>query len=130
MQEAVGLLIQYIPFIILFIIAAGFAGASILLSQLLGPKHPSTDKLEPYESGMVPIGTTKSRFQIRFYLVAMLFILFDIEIVFLYPWAVIYVSAGAAKMFLLLEMAVFLGVLIIGYIYIWKKGALDLDVSE
>ena len=74
---------------------------------------------------MVTIGTTKGRFQVRFYLVAMLFILFDIEIVFLYPWAVIYLTAGAAKLFLLLEMAVFLSVLFIGYIYIWRKGALD-----
>ncbi|MEN6371049.1 MAG: NADH-quinone oxidoreductase subunit A [Armatimonadota bacterium] len=124
------MLIQYIPFIILFIIAAGFAGVSILLSRLLGPKHPSADKLEPYESGMVPIGTTKSRFQIRFYLVAMFFILFDIEIVFLYPWAVIFLTAGAAKVFLFFEMLVFLGVLVIGYIYIWKKGALDLCIGE
>jgi len=125
MQEVGRLLVQYIPFVILFIIAAGFAGVAIFLSRLLGPKRPTSKKLEPYESGMVTIGTTKGRFQVRFYLVAMLFILFDIEIVFLYPWAVIYLTAGAAKLFLLLEMAVFLSVLFIGYIYIWRKGALD-----
>ena len=88
---------------------------------------PNPKKQESYESGMVPIGTTRGRFQIRFYLVAMLFILFDIEIIFLYPWAVIFLSSGSAKLFLFFEMISFLGVLVVGYIYIWRKGALDWD---
>ena len=119
------MLVQYLPFLILFIVAVAFSGGAILLSRLLGPKRPNPVKLAPYESGMVPIGGTRRPFHIRYYLVAMLFILFDIEIIFLYPWAVIYLTARAARLFLLLEMIVFLGVLMLGYIYIWRKGALD-----
>lgn len=119
------MLLQYIPFIILLVVAVGFAGILIFLSTVLGPKRPSVRKSEPYESGMIPIGGTRERFGIRYYLVAMLFILFDIEIIFLYPWAVTLLSAGAAKLYLFFEMISFLVVLIIGYIYIWRKGGLD-----
>ena len=119
------MLIQYVPLVILFVVAAAFAGGALVLSHVLGPKNPNPDKMEPYESGMVPIGGTRGRFPIRFYLVALLFILFDIEIIFLYPWAVIYLSHGAARGFLFAEIAAFVGVLAIGYVYIWRKGALD-----
>jgi NADH-quinone oxidoreductase subunit A len=124
------LLVQYLPFLILFIIAILFAGGAIALSRLFGPKRPSPRKLAPYESGMEPIGGTRGRFQIRFYLVAMLFILFDIEIIFLYPWAVIFLSSGAAKLFLFFEMLSFLFVLAVGYVYIWRKGALDWNRTD
>ena len=119
------MLVQYLPFLILFIVAAGFAAILMALSRFVGPKNPNPKKLAPYESGMLPIGGTKGRFPIRFYLVALIFILFDIEIIFLYPWAVVFLSAGASKSFLFFEMLAFLGVLIVGYIYIWRKGALD-----
>lgn len=119
------MLVQYIPFVILLIVAVIFAGGAITLSRLLGPKRPNQTKLQPYESGMVPIGSTAGRFPIKFYLVALLFILFDIEIIFLYPWAVILMSSGASKVFLFFEVLAFLGVLIVGYIYVWKKGAID-----
>lgn len=116
---------QYLPFLILFLVAAVFGGGALVLSRLLGPKRPNPKKLAPYESGMAPIGGTRGRFPIRFYLIALLFILFDIEIIFLYPWAVVFLESGAARLFLFLEMIVFLGVLLVGYIYIWRKGALE-----
>ena len=119
------MLVQYLPFLILFVITIVFAGGAIALSIIFGPKRPSERKLAPYESGMEPIGGTRGRFQIRFYLVAMLFILFDIEIIFLYPWAVIFLAAGASRVFLFFEMLAFLVVLAVGYIYIWRKGALE-----
>jgi NADH-quinone oxidoreductase subunit A len=120
-------LIQYIPFVILFIVAVAFSGAAIALSRFLGPREPNPKKAEPYESGMVPVGTTRGRFPIRFYLVALLFILFDIEIIFLYPWAVILLERTASRLYLFLEVLSFIGVLVVGYIYIWRKGALDWD---
>lgn len=119
------MLIQYLPFLILFVIAAAFAGGAVVISKVLGPHRPSERKLAPYESGMLPIGGTRGRFPIRFYLVALLFILFDIEIIFLYPWAVVFTSSGGARLFLFLEVISFLVVLVVGYIYIWRKGALD-----
>lgn len=116
---------QYIPFMMLFIVAGVFTGGALLLARFLGPRRPTKKKEEPYESGMVPIGGTRGRFPIRFYLVAMLFILFDIEIIFLYPWAVIFLASGKDKLFLFFELLAFLVVLGVGYIYIWRKGALD-----
>lgn len=127
LQEVGRLLEQYIPFVILFVVAAAFGGGVLALSHLLGPGKPNPDKMEPYESGMVPIGGTRGRFSIKFYLVALLFILFDIEIIFLYPWAVIFLANTAARVFLFAEMLAFLVVLGIGYVYIWRKGALDWD---
>ena len=119
------MLINYLPVLILFILAFGFAIASIALSFILGPKRPNKLKQEPYECGMKPIGNTRERFPIRFYLMAMLFIIFDIEIIFLYPWAVIFLRADQIRMFFLIEMLVFIGILLMGYIYVWRKGALE-----
>jgi len=117
--------LDYLPILILFAVAAGFAVGAIALSFVLGPRRPNAQKLEPYECGMSPIGNTRGRFPIRFYLVAMLFILFDIEIIFLYPWAVLYLQPGANRLFLLGEIVVFIAILVIGYVYVWRKGALD-----
>lgn len=119
------MLVQYIPFVILLAIAVIFTGVAITLSRHLGRQNPNPKKLQPYESGMVPIGTTMGRFPIKFYLVSLLFILFDIEIIFLYPWAVILMAEHTARIFLFFEVLAFLGVLIVGYIYIWRKGAID-----
>ena len=117
----------YLPILVLVAIAAIFGLASVTLSSLIGPKKPSLVKLMPYECGNEPIGTARERFSVKFYLIAMLFILFDIEAVFLYPWAVMFkpfIAAGLGA-FIFIEMLVFIAILFVGYIYIWKKGALE-----
>ena len=117
----------YLPIIVLVVVAAVFGLASLTFSSLIGPKKPSALKLSPYECGCEPVGTARERFSIKFYLIAMLFILFDIECVFLYPWAVMFkkfISAGCGA-FVFGEMMVFIVILFVGYIYVWKKGALE-----
>lgn len=113
---------DYLPIVILVIIATGFAGLIILLGHLLGPRRPTTRKAQPYESGMRPIGPGTRRMPIHFYLVAVLFILFDIEVVFFLPWAVVFKQLG---LFALVEMLIFILILLVGYVYAWKKGALE-----
>ncbi len=121
----------YLPFLILLAVAAGTAVLMIVLSHFAGPRRPTTAKAAPYESGMPPLGSARERFSIKFYLVAMLFILFDIETVFLIPWGTIFFTgagpAGPAMGFLLIEMLVFLLILFVGYVYVWKRGALRWD---
>jgi NADH-quinone oxidoreductase subunit A len=112
----------YLPIILLVVIAAVFGFASLCFSSLIGIKKPSAVKLAPYECGCEPVGTARERFSVKYYVVAMLFILFDIEAVFMYPWAIIYKRLG---MFGIMEMAVFIVILFVGYIYVWKKGALE-----
>jgi len=112
----------YLPILLLVLLAILFGIGSLFLSSLLGPKKPSLLKLSPYECGCEPVGSARERFSIKFYLVAMLFILFDIEAVFLYPWSILFKRLG---MFGLIEMGVFIVILLVGYIYIWKKGALE-----
>ena len=117
----------YLPIIVLVVVAAMFGLISVTMSSLIGPKKPTALKLSPYESGCEPVGTARERFSVKFYLIAMLFILFDIEAVFLYPWAVIFkkfISMGLGT-FIFGEMLVFIVILFVGYIYIWKKGALE-----
>jgi NADH-quinone oxidoreductase subunit A len=118
------MLLDYLPILILAILATLFAGANIVLSLFLGPRQPNPEKLSPYECGIVPVGTARERFSVKFYLVAMFFIIFDMEIVFLYPWAVVFKQL---KLFGLIEMGVFLLILLVGYFYIWKKGGLEWD---
>lgn len=113
---------SYLPILVLIVIALGFAIGTVLLSWLIGQKKPSAVKLAPYECGMPPVGTARDRFSVKFYLIAMLFIVFDIEAVFLYPWAVMFKRLG---MFGFVEMGVFIVILLVGYIYVWKKGALE-----
>jgi NADH-quinone oxidoreductase subunit A len=112
----------YLPILVLVIIAVCFGMGSLIFSTLIGQKKPSKVKLAPYECGCEPVGTARERFSIKFYLIAMLFILFDIEAVFLYPWSVIFKRLG---MFGLVEMGVFIAILFVGYVYVWKKGALE-----
>jgi len=109
---------------IVFLLAAGILNAALmmLVSHWAGTSRPTAVKLSPYESGMAPLGDTRHRFSVKFYMVAMLFIVFDIETVFFFPWAVIYRSLG---LFGLLEMLVFIFVLAVGLAYAWKKGALE-----
>ena len=113
---------EYLGIIITFILAGGIAGVFILLSSTLGPKKPTAAKMEPFECGERPFSLPTGKLTVRYYLIAMLFILFDVEMVFLFPWAVIYRQLGVAGF---LEMALFLSVLLVGFIYAWKKGALS-----
>ena len=112
----------YLPIMLLILIAIAFGLGSVVFSSLIGQKKYSKVKMAPYECGCEPIGTAHERFPIKFYLIAMLFILFDIEAVFLYPWAVLYKKLG---LFGLVEMGLFVVILFVGYIYVWKKGALE-----
>src|SRR6202790_2029470 len=113
---------RYVPFLIHFLLAGGIATAIVTLSWLIGQRKPPPAKLSPYESGMTPGGDARGRFSVKFYLVAMLFILFDVEAVFLYPWAVI---LRDLKHFGLWEMFVYIGIVLVGFFYVWKKGVLD-----
>lgn len=112
----------YLPILVLLGISIAFALGSLIFSGLIGMKKPSAVKLAPYECGMPPIGSARERFPIKFYIIAMLFIVFDIETVFMYPWAVVFRQLG---MFGFAEMGVFIAILVVGYAYVWKKGALE-----
>ena len=116
------MLINYLPILILLVISTVMAMVVIGLGTIIGPRHPTPRKLQPYESGMTPIGPAQRRFPIKFYLIAVLFILFDVEIIFLYPWAVVFRQLG---WFGFIEMLVFVGILLVGYVYAWRQGALE-----
>ena len=113
---------SYLPVLLHGAFVLIIAGGMLALSSLLGRHAPTPAKLMPYESGMVPVGDTRQRFSVKFYLVAMLFILFDVEAVFLYPWAVI---LRELKLFGLVEMVIYMVLIFSGFVYVWKKGALD-----
>jgi len=113
---------RYLPFLIHTLLAGGIAVAIVTLSWLIGQRKPTRAKLSPYESGMTPVGDARQRFSVQFYMVAMLFILFDVEAVFLYPWAII---LRTLKHFGLWEMFVYIGIVLVGLFYVWKKGVLD-----
>ncbi len=113
---------QYAPIGVFLVLTTVLSFVIVSISRFLGPRQPTTRKLEPYESGMVPIGPAMRRLPVKFYLVAVLFILFDIEVVFFLPFAVVARQLG---LFALIEMAVFIVILLIGYIYAWRKGALE-----
>jgi NADH-quinone oxidoreductase subunit A len=116
------MLLEYVAIAILIALATFIALAAVLMGELFGPKRHTAVKAEPYESGMRPIGPGTRRMPVRFYLIAMLFILFDIEVVFLLPWAVAFRQLGV---FGLVEMLIFIAILLVGYFYAWKKGALE-----
>src|SRR5262245_24657164 len=113
---------SWAPIGIFFILVSGFGIVTLIASYAFGVKKPDPTKLAPYECGVNPIGTARERFSVKFYLVAMLFLLFDIEIVFLFPWAVVYRDL---KLFGFFEMLLFIVAIMAGYIYAWKKGALE-----
>ena len=108
--------------VIMIVLGVGFAGVMIGLSILLGPKNPTPEKLAPYECGMPAVGDARERHSVKFYLVAMIFLLFDIEIAFLYPWAVSLRDLGWAGF---VQVVTFFLILSVGYIYVWRKGVLD-----
>ena len=112
----------YIPLIMTVGAGALFAVVTLVMKELLGPKNPNPEKMSTYESGMVPVTTAQGRVSVKYYMAAVLFILFDIEVVFLYPWAVQFHELG---MFGLIEMLIFMVILFAGYIYVIKKGALE-----
>jgi NADH-quinone oxidoreductase subunit A len=112
---------SYLPIGIMITLAVIFGLVLINVNKWLGPSTPNDEKLSTYESGMEPVRSARERFSVKFYLVAMLFIVFDIEIVFMYPWAVMFRQLGWVG---LVEMVVFIAILLVGYLYIWRKGAL------
>ncbi|MFN2540750.1 MAG: NADH-quinone oxidoreductase subunit A [Chthoniobacterales bacterium] len=117
---------EYLPVLLQVIVAIGFAASALLVSAFVGKTGKRTPAKDlPYECGMVPQGSGQPRFSIKFYLVAMLFILFDLEIVFMYPWAVVYKEAIAKSSFIFWSMFSFISILMVGYVYALKKGVLD-----
>ena len=114
---------EYLGLLVTFVVATGLAGAMLFLNAILGPKNKqSAVKSEVFECGLPPLSTPGGQFSVKFYLIAMLFILFDVEIVWFFPWAVILRSLGWAG---IVEMFLFVSVLVLGFVYAWKKGALE-----
>ncbi len=115
---------SYLPILILMLAGAAFAVGSLLVGSLVRPSRPYRAKLMPYESGAPTFSDARAKFPMRYYIIAMLFVIFDIETVFLYPWAIIFKELG---LFGLVEMLLFIAILLVGYFYAWKKGALEWD---
>jgi NADH-quinone oxidoreductase subunit A len=115
-------MLEYAAIAVLFVIATVLAGLIVFLGEIFGPRKSTARKAMPYESGMRPVGQGRRRMPVRFYLIAVLFILFDIEVIFFLPWAVTFRKLG---LFGFVEMIVFIAILLIGYVYAWKKGALE-----
>jgi NADH-quinone oxidoreductase subunit A len=116
------LALKYLPVIVLFLLAVMIPIIMLAVAGVTGPRQPSPRKMTPFESGIESVGDTRHRFSVRFFLVALLFIIFDIEAVFIFPWAVLFRELG---LFGFVEMTIFLGILLLGLFYIWKKGALE-----
>jgi NADH-quinone oxidoreductase subunit A len=117
------------PVVLLLLIGIGFAVGNIVLSSVIGPSRTGPGKETAYESGMMPVGDTHRRFNVRFYIVAMIFLVFDVEIVFMYPWATIFAPFVRSRIggLLLGEMFVFVGLLVLAYVYAWGKGVFRWD---
>ncbi len=120
--ERTRVLAEYLPTLLFLIVATGIGIALIVIGNLLGPKRPNPEKLSPYECGFAAFEDARMQFDVRYYLIAILFIVFDLEIAFVFPWALVFRELGV---FGLVEMGVFLGLLVLGFVYIWKKGALE-----
>jgi NADH-quinone oxidoreductase subunit A len=122
-------LIDYLPILLMFVVAAGFAVTNVLLSQFVGQRKSTRTKLMPYECGKDPVGSARERFSVKFYLIAMIFILFDIEVIFLIPWAVVFKRLAGPQpglgSLVYVEMMLFVVLLLVGYVYVLKKGAFD-----
>lgn len=121
-QERIAVLAEYLPSLLFLIVATGIGITLMLVGRFLGPRRPDLEKLSPYECGFEAFEDARMKFDVRYYLVAILFILFDLEIAFLFPWAVVLPDIG---FFGFAAMMVFLAILIVGFIYEWKKGALE-----
>ena len=124
---------DYLPILLMFIVAGGFGVGNIVLSQFIGQRKHTRTKMMPYECGKDPVGTARERFSVKFYLIAMIFILFDIEVIFLVPWAVVFKTlaspAFGLRTLIYVEMMVFVALLLAGYVYVIKKGAFDWNES-
>ena len=119
---------SYLPIAFLAVIAGAFAGLSIVAQRVLSPKDPTPQKLMPYESGIVEIEPPPERYPVRFYLVAMLFVIFDVEVILFFPWAVRFgKTAVAARGFLLIELVIFIAILLVAYVYVLRNGGLEWD---
>ena len=119
---------SYFPVLVFIVVGLGFGCVPIIIGRLVGPHRPDTEKLSPYECGFEPFEDARLKFDVRYYLIAILFILFDLEIAILFPWATVFqefIAAGEAAWFVLGTVLVFLTVLVVGYIVEWKNGALD-----
>lgn len=123
-MDAASTPVNFLPIIFQMIIALGFVVFTMVLTHLIGPKRKTKDKLSPFESGIEVVGNARTPFSIKYFLVAILFVLFDVEVIFMYPWAVNFKEMGTDGM---IEMFIFMGTLLLGYIYVIKKRALDLD---
>jgi NADH-quinone oxidoreductase subunit A len=115
-------LAEYLPTLLFLIVATGIGIALILVGNLLGPKRPTVEKLSAYECGYAPFEDARMPFDVRYYLIAIQFIVFDLEIIFIVPWATVFRELGVLG---LIEMGIFVGMLLLGFIYVWKKGALE-----
>ncbi len=118
------MLLHYVPILILLLVVIGFAVSNIIISAIIGRQNPTEEKLSPYECGVEPVGSARERFSVKFYIIAMMFVVFDIEVVFLYPWAVVFKSLA---LFGLIEMGIFILILLVCYVYIWKRGGFEWD---
>ena len=118
----------YAPLLLHLILAMALSGVLLTLSSVVGWRRPSKIKTQAYECGVTPTGDARAPFSVKFYLVAIIFILFDVEAIFLYPWAFIFKSSTG--WFLFVEMLIYIGILLVGYFYLWKKGALDWNRPE
>jgi NADH-quinone oxidoreductase subunit A len=114
----------YLPVLIFLMVATAFGIGALLIGEIFRMKKPYSDKLMPYESGNPPVGEPRYRFSVKFYIIAMLFVVFDVEAIFLYPWAVVFDKIG---LYAFVEMIIFIVILLVGYIYAWKKGAFNWD---
>ena len=115
-------MVDYAPILIFLVVAAAFPAVTLIVAWALRPSTPGETKTEAYECGVPPSGEARARYSVRFYVIAVLFVIFDVETIFLFPWAVKYKMLG---LFGFVEMFVFLGILVVGYAYAWKKGALE-----
>ena len=113
---------EYLPILLFLAVAAAVGVALMVIGGLLGPRKPNAEKLSPYECGFEAFEDAHMQFDVRYYLIAILFIAFDLEIAFVFPWAVIFRELGVVGLY---EMGIFLGLLVLGFVYVWKKGALE-----
>ncbi len=113
---------EYLPILLFLIVSTGIGIALLVIGTLLGPRRPGAEKLSPYECGFEAFEDARMRFDVRYYLIAILFIVFDLEIAFLFPWAVVFKDLGAQA---IVAMTIFLAILVVGFVYEWKKGALE-----
>jgi NADH-quinone oxidoreductase subunit A len=123
-MEAQSMPVSYLPIILQMVVATGFVVTTMFVTHKIGPKRKTSDKLTPFESGIEVVGNARTPMSIKYFLVAILFVLFDVEVIFMYPWAVNFRDLGTKGM---IEMFIFMATLLLGFIYVIKKGALDWD---